>query len=155
MNKPVKNLGEINRGFSKNEIIELANQNALDVKGSKQYDILKVYVELKRYQTYLDQLIKNLQPDALLQVAESGKKQLEYNQAKVQITKRTIWDFSIDEPWKDLHAEFEYLKNALKTREKELKEAHEKGVLLDVATGELIEGFQVPIQTKEGINVSL
>ena len=48
----VKKLGEIDRQLRKSQIINLAAENAQTVIESRKFDLLKVYIELKRYETY-------------------------------------------------------------------------------------------------------
>jgi hypothetical protein len=48
----IKNLGTIDRSLTKKGITEAAQNDAQQVIASPQFDLLKVYVELKRYENY-------------------------------------------------------------------------------------------------------
>ena len=72
----VKKLGDIDRKLGKFEIIDLAITNAQTVIESSKYDLLKVYIELKRYEIYLKTIIKKIQDSAYRKAKQVQEKSL-------------------------------------------------------------------------------
>ena len=66
----VKKLGEIDRQLRKSQIINLAAENAQTVIESRKFDLLKVYIELKRYETYLKTIISIIGKQAVAKAEE-------------------------------------------------------------------------------------
>ncbi len=155
MAKFVKQLGSIDRHLDKIEIVDLAIENAQAIVDSGQYDLLKVYVELKRYETYLKGLIQHLKQPTLVKATEMGSKSFVYNQAKVHISTRTKWNFSVDQKWVDLDRQIMLLTKAKKEREKDLKEGSNLKVMVDRETGEIIEDFELPKEIVHGLAIRL
>lgn len=152
----VKPIGSLDRGLSKNEIVELAETNAREVIGSGQYDLLKVYIEMKRYEVYFKTVMEKVREAALAVAQETGMKSFNYADAQVSNVQRSVFNFDNDPTWRRLHDEFEYLKEKIKHHEALLKQVHgEKEEYLDEETGELIELFAPTEQVVESIMVKL
>lgn len=144
MGKLVRQIGNIEKHLNKTEIIDLAINNAKSIIDNGSYDLLKVYVELKRYETYLKGLINTLKKPALEKATEKQEKSFEYNEAKVNISTRTKWNFSVDNRWSELDQQIQELTKAKKEREKYLKENNKTGTIVDKETGEITENFELP-----------
>lgn len=155
MGKIVKQLGTIEKNLHKQEIIELAKENAQAVIDNGNYDLLKVYVELKRYETYLKELIQCLKSPALDKATKTGQKSFDYNEAKVSISTRTKWDFSVDKKWIELDNQIKQLTQDKKDREKYLKENNKLRTTIDKETGLILEGFVLPTEIEYGITIKL
>ena len=155
MSKYIKQLGTIDRNLIKDEVISLANKDSSETIKSGKFDILKVYVELKRYETYLKEIIQNLKSTALELAQKEDKYSFQYNNAKIRIYKRTKWDYSIDEEWNKITEQIIQLKDQKKQREILLVNSSAKGKFLDRETGELIEDFKLPFKAEKGISVTL
>lgn len=121
----VKKLGDLDRGLHKSDIVALAKENAQGIIDSKQYDLLNVYIELKRYETYLDTIIETIKQHALQRATQIGQKTFEYSHATVNIFTRTVWDFSSDRMWKELDDRITELTQKKKEREAYLKEHYD------------------------------
>lgn len=120
MGKIIQPLGSIDKNLSKQGIIELAEDHTVQIV-EKGYDLLKVYVELKRYQLYLDHIINELKKEAIEVAKAQGKKSFDYSNAKVQVQRRTKYNYGQDEKWVSLNVELERLKQIKKGREALLK----------------------------------
>ncbi|RRA94777.1 hypothetical protein [Paenimyroides viscosum] len=155
MGKIVKQLGTIEKHLHKQEITELAMENAHAVIDNGKYDLLKVYVELKRYETYLKELIQCLKSPALDKATKTGQKTFNYNEAKVSISTRTKWDFSVDYKWIELDNQIKQLTQDKKDREKYLKENNKVRTTIDKETGLILEGFVLPTEIEYGITIKL
>jgi hypothetical protein len=118
----VKKLGDLERGLNKSEIVGIATENAREIIDSKQYDLLTVYIELKRYEMYLDTILEAIKQHALQRATQIGQRTFEYSHATVNIFTRTVWDFSPDRPWKELDDRIADLTQKKKEREAYLKE---------------------------------
>ena len=152
----VKPIGSLDRGLSKNELIALAESNANEVIESGQYDLLKVYVEMKRYELYFKTVMDNLREAALVQAQETGMKSFNYADAQVTNIQRSVFKFDKDPTWCRLNDEFEFLKGRLKLHEETLKKIEgEKQEFLDEETGELIELIAPSQEVVETIMVKL
>lgn len=147
----IKPIGSLGRGLSKDELIALGEADANEVFESGQYDLLKVYVEMKRYEVYFKAVMDNLREAALVQAQETGMKSFNYADAQVTNIQRSIFKFDQDPIWCRLHDEFEFLRGRIKLHEETLKKIEgEKQEFLDEETGELIELFaptQVVVET--------
>lgn len=153
----IKPLGAIERSLGKNEIVAMAEANAQEVIDSGQYDLLKMYTELKRYELYLKTVIDKTKDSALDIAIEKGEKTLEIDQAKVTIATRTTYDFSRDTKWSSIKGDIDYLTEIRKQREALLKELApgETRQLVDETTGEVEEITAPPAETKFGLIVRL
>ena len=155
MGKLVRQLGGIEKHLHKKEIVGLATENAQAIIDSGKYDLLKVYVELKRYETYLKGLIQHLKQPALDRATETGQKSFDYNNARVNISTRTKWDFSVDNKWCDLDKKIQRLTKEKKDREKYLKDNNRVQTIVDKETGEIIEEFELPKEIEYGLAIRL
>jgi len=136
----VKPIGSLERGLSKEDLVALAETDAKEVISSGQYDLLKVYVEMKRYEVYFSTLMEQVREFALVAAQETGMKSFNYADAQVTNIQRSVFKFDKDPTWCKLHEEFEFLKGRLKLHEETLKKIEgEKEQFLDEETGELIE----------------
>jgi len=155
MAKIVKPLGTINRDLSKKEIEEMAVVDADAIVNAGSYDLLQVYIEMKRYEAYLNGIMTHLKTSAFEQASEQGEKKFDYNDAKVTISEYTKYDYSVDDNWTDLDAKIQELQQQRKEREKYLKKSSEEDVLIDTETGEVISDFTLPKEVKYGLMVKL
>ena len=154
MGKLVRQLGSIERYLHKKDIVDLATQNAQAIIDSGKYDLLKVYVELKRYETYLRGLIQHLKRPALDKASEAGKKSFDYNEARVNISTRTKWDFSVDDKWTELNQQIQRLVKEKKDREEYLRDNNKVRTIVDKETGEITK-FELPKEIEYGLIVRL
>lgn len=72
MSHLVQSVGKIATHLSAEEITDLAEVNGRAILRNHNYHPLAVYVELKRYQHYLDALIRCMTPAATEQAREVG-----------------------------------------------------------------------------------
>ncbi|MBX2889738.1 MAG: hypothetical protein KF734_02310 [Saprospiraceae bacterium] len=152
----VKPIGSLDRGLSKDELIALAESNAHEVIESGQYDLLKVYVEMKRYELYFKTVMDKVREAALVVAQETGMKSFDYAGAKVSNTQRSVFNFDNDPTWQKLHDESQHLKERIKQHEALLKQVRgEKEEYLNEETGELIEIYAPTEQIVESIMVKL
>lgn len=151
----VKKLGDLDRQLNKTEIVNLAKENAQAVIDSKKFDLLKVYIELKRYETYLKTIIDKIKQHAFKQATQVGQRTFEYSHAKVNISTRTVWDFSSDKTWKELDDKIKELTQKKKDREKYLKEHSKPTTFVDEDTGEIIEKTDIPKEINRGLTIRL
>lgn len=155
MAKIVKPLGTIDRHLDKKEILELAQVDTEAIIAAGNYDLLQVYVEMKRYETYLSGILENLKTPAYAQAAEKGEKSFDYNEAKVTVSRYTKYDYSVDTDWASLDDKVKNMTDLRKKREAYLKECNEANTLVNEETGEVIEGFELPKEVKIGLTVKL
>ena len=153
MGKLVRQLGSIESYLHKEDILDLAKENAEAIVDSGNYDLLKVYIELKRYETYLKGLIYNLKDSAYLKASKEEKKSFAYSGSTVNVYSRTKWDFSIDNKWEELETEIQGLKKKKKEREKYLKIHKIVEPYVDKETGEIKESFYLPQEILFGISI--
>ncbi|MFN0214382.1 MAG: hypothetical protein ACKVT2_09025 [Saprospiraceae bacterium] len=136
----IKPIGGLERNLSKVDLVALAKTDASEVKESGKYDLLKVYVEMKRYELYFQTVMETIREAALVQAQETGLKSFDYADAQVSNTQRSVYKFDNDPTWCRLHDEFEFLKGRIKLHEETLKKIEgDKASYLDEETGELIE----------------
>ncbi len=152
----LKPIGSLERGISKEALVALGETDALEVIESGQYDLLKVYVEMKRYELYFKTVMDKIREAALVQAQETGMKSFNYADAQVSNIQRSVFKFDKDPTWCRLHDEFEFLKGRIKLHEETLKKIEgEKQAFLDEETGELIELFAPTHEVVESIMVKL
>ena len=152
----IKPLGSLERGLKKEGLVALAEADAHAVISSNQYDLLKVYVEMKRYELYFNIVMDKIREEALIKAQETGLKSFNYAEAQVTNLQRSVFNFERDPTWRRLHETFESLKSRIKLHEETLKKiAGEKQEFLDEETGELIELIAPTKVTSETIMVKL
>jgi hypothetical protein len=154
-------LGDLDRKIDKHEIVNIANENGQSVIDSKKYDLLKVYIELKRYEVYLKTLIEKIKEHAFVQATvhstqnKNNRKTFLYANAKVAISTRTVWDFSSDKIWKELDDKIKELTEKKKEREKYLKEHSKPTTIVDEGTGAIIEQTDIPKEINQSLTIRL
>jgi len=152
----IKPLGSLERGLKKEELIALAEADAHAVISSNHYDLLKVYIEMKRYELYFKIVVDKIRDGALIKAQETGLKSFNYAEAQVINIQRSVFKFDRDPTWCKLHDEFETLKSQIKLHEETLKKIEgEKQEFLDKETGELIELIGPTKEISETIMVKL
>ncbi len=155
MAKLVQQPGGISAHLNISGIKDLARENAQAIVAAGHYDLLKVYVELKRYEVYLKTLIQSLQSPAFEKAKEQGKKSFRYDDALVQVTSRSKWDFSVDAHWSSLNEKINQLIEERKERERLLKEMKEDSIIVNPETGEITEGSSIPLEIVNSLFVRL
>jgi len=152
----VKPIGSLDRSMAKEELITLAEADANEIFESGQYDLLKVYVEMKRYELYFTTVMDRLRDAALAQAQETGMKSFSYEDARVSNIQRSVFNFDKDPTWQKLHDAFEQLKAKIKQHEAVLKNMEsEKAEYIDEETGERIELIAPTKEVVESIMVRL
>ncbi len=155
MGNLTRQIGEIERNLHKEEIISLAAQNAQTIIDHGNRDILSVYVELKRYETYLKGLIDQLKSKALEKARENGDDKFDYDDAIVRITHRVRWDYSSDSRWVGIHELLKEITTEKKDREDFLKENNKAPTVVDPETGEVVDSFELSKELTVGIAIQL
>jgi hypothetical protein len=145
----LKMLGKLPKDLTKTEIENLAMQDIQSVIDNEKYDLLKVLIELKRYDVYLNKLIETIKIPALERAKIFGEKKFNYADAKVWVTKRVVYDYSADKIWTDLNSNLTNYKDKLKKHQELLKELDsEITEIVDEETGEIVKVTQ-PIKKEE------
>ncbi len=155
MGNITRQLGEIDRHLHKEDIVSLAEQHAQTIIGNNNRDILSVYVELKRYETYLKGLIEHLKAPALAIAMEKGEDKFDYDEATVRITHRVKWDYSSDSRWLGIHQLMDELTSERKAREEFLKENNNEPTVVDPETGEVLDSYALSKDVAHGIAIQL
>lgn len=156
MGEIIKNIGEIDRNLNKSEIEALAKANASKILDNEQYDLLKVFVEFKRYEVYLKTLMNSIKSKTIQQAKGVDKENFEFANVKISVAKHRKFDFSNDNHWKNINKEFEYLKKIQKDRENLLKSmTTESAEIVNEMTGEIEEVFAPKVTYKQVLRVTL
>jgi len=156
MGNIIKNIGEIDRNLKKSEIEDLAKANALEILENEQYDLLKVFIEFKRYETYLKTLMDSIKSATLKQAKAKKIEGFEFANAKISVSKYRKFDFSNDNHWVNINHEFEYLKKIRKKRETLLKSLTTESIeIVNEATGEVEELIAPKVSYKEVLRITL
>lgn len=66
----IKPIGTLDRNLPKTELVRLAADHAQQIIDSGQYDLLKTYVEMKRYELYIKTIIARLKNHSVAQAQE-------------------------------------------------------------------------------------
>jgi len=137
MGKIIKPIGLIEQSATKNEIVEMAKSHASDIV-EKDYDLLKVFVELKRYDLYLNTIIDELKTASAEKAKEQIDKTFEYANAKITVANFKKYNFESDVKWANIKDEIDDLKNWKKEREALLKGLEKEEVeIVNEETGEV------------------
>ena len=134
----IKSLGKIDKTLTKSGIVDLAQSDADEVIYSNDYDMLQVYIELKRYEQYLEAVIEKIKPMALQQATGKQEKSFDYMNAKISIQNRLTYDFSHDRKWQGLRQSEQVFKTQLKDHETFLKQLTQPVEVVDETTGEVL-----------------
>lgn len=152
----IKPIGALDRCISKEQLTELGETDGRNVVESNQYDLLKVYIEMKRYELYFKAAMDKIRDAAIVVAQETGMKSFNYSDAQVTNMRRTVYKFDNDPTWRRLHDAYEFQKNRLKEHEETLKHLEgENASYVDEETGELIELIAPAYEIVEGIIVKL
>ncbi|MEM8524497.1 MAG: hypothetical protein AAGG68_07625 [Bacteroidota bacterium] len=156
MSKIVKAIGEIDRNLGKKEIEALAKEDAERIILDDRYDLLKMYIEFKRYDAYLRVLTKEIQ-DATIAKAENQKlEQFEFGTAKLIVTQKRQYNYSRDTLWSDVSQEMNELKEFRKTREQFLKKIEGDFTdIVDEETGAIERVYAPEINYSSSLTVRL
>ncbi len=145
MSKIIQHIGQLDKKLSKKDLEDLAREHAHQITSNEKYDVLKVYIEFKRYEVYFKTLIQEVKEDTLNKALAQGNLDFEYSSARVSLGKRRKFDYSTDEKWQNLENEIERLKAIKKEREAVMKSIEgEYREVLNEETGE-IEKIFAPI----------
>ncbi|MCO6476600.1 MAG: hypothetical protein J5I94_08255 [Phaeodactylibacter sp.] len=140
--KPIETIG---RKTTKREIVGLAKAHAREIT-TNGYDLLKVYIELKRYEAYLDTIIQEVKESTIEKAREKGEKDFRYADARVILAKRTKYNYERDDKWRQLNEGLERLKEEKKARENLLRQVEgEAGEIVNPETGE-VEQVAAPLR---------
>ncbi|MEL6717785.1 MAG: hypothetical protein AAFP82_03640 [Bacteroidota bacterium] len=156
MSKIVKAIGEIDRSLGKKEIEALAKEDAASIISNDRYDLLKIYIEFKRYDAYLKILTKEIQEETIARAEDQDLEHFKFGSAKLLVTQRRKYDYSKDVLWSNVSQEMDKLKQFRKTREQFLKTI--EGEFADVVnekTGEVERIFAPEIIHSSGLTVRL
>ncbi len=124
--------------------------------GRVSYDLLKVLIELKRYNIYVNKLISELKEPAFEKAKKFKEKQFEYGNAKIWITKRVSFDYSNDKTWVQLHDNALDVKLKLKEHQDFLKQLDlDTTEIIDEETGEVIEITPPRKEIKHGLRIQI
>lgn len=152
----IKPIGTLDRGIHKDQLMALGETDGQAVVDSGQYDLLKVYIEMKRYELYFKAAMEKIREAAMIVAQETGMKSFNYADAQVTNMQRTVYKFDNDPTWRRLHDAYEFQKNRLKEHEETLKHLEgERASYVDEETGELIELIAPAYEIVEGIMVKL
>lgn len=150
----IKPIGALDRNIHKDQVSALGETDAQAVIDSGQYDLLKVYIEMKRYELYFKAAMDKIRDAAMVVAQETGMKSFNYADAQITNTQRRIFHFEQDPTWRNLQDAFEYQKSKLKEHEETLKQLEGENVsYVDEDTGELIELIAPTMEVVESIMV--
>ncbi len=132
----IKQLGKIPKEYSKTKIEELAKEDIQQVLLEEKYDIQKVFIELKRYEIYLNELINQLKQPVTNKITQNPYSD---DYVKLSIIKRVSYDYEENPSWHVMNQRLLSAKNQLKEHQealRQLKEGESKH-FVDEETGEM------------------
>ena len=139
----------------KDAVLHLAEQTAAKLAAEHAENLPDLYIAVKRYETYLKELIRQLRPTV---IADARERELGYeriNGSIFHLATYTRIDYSADTRWEQLQGEIAYLLDQRRARERQLK-ARPTGVQeVDKRTGELYTVPSLPREVYYGLRVSL
>ncbi|MEM0994270.1 MAG: hypothetical protein AAF847_03250 [Bacteroidota bacterium] len=156
MSKIVKAVGEIDRDLSKAELEQLAIEDAAHITDNEEYDLLKIYIEFKRYDTYLQTLIDTIKNATIQQATQQEIEKFSFGNAKLSVSARRKYDYSNDPLWNRMQEELDEIKQYKRERERFLKKI--KGAFADIVnenTGEIERVFAPEISYSKSLTVRL
>ena len=156
MAKIIRHIGEIDQTFTKNDIEQLAQEHAQAITSNEKYDLPKVYIELKRYETYLKTLINEMKAETFDRIKAQQLDEFEYGNAKATLVKRKKYDYSTDGYWVAMNEELEHFKMMRKERENLLKNIKGEYIeTVDETTGEIQKILAPTFEVTETLRVKL
>ena len=153
MSKIIKQLGEIAPELNKQGIIDLAVATGEAIQNGN-YDVLRTYIELKRYETYLKALIEATKKMALDAASANDLKTFSYHKATVSVQRRTKWDYAVDDKWNQLVSDIKTLAGQRKEHEEYLQH-YFSGDVVDPETGEVVHVDSLPKTVESVISIKL
>lgn len=156
MSKIVKAIGEIDKSLGKKEIEALAKEDAANIIANDRYDLLKIYIEFKRYDAYLKILTKEIQEETIARATDQNLEQFKFGNAKLVVSQRRKYDYSKDTLWSNVNQEMDELQQFRKTREQFLKKIEgEFADIINEETGEVERIFAPEVSYLNSLTVRL
>ncbi|MGB3546849.1 MAG: hypothetical protein WBA17_07730 [Saprospiraceae bacterium] len=142
MSTSLRSIGQLDAKLNRKELRTLARQQAEEIIDQPRYDLFRVYVEAKRYETYLKGLLEVLRAEAYHRVKREPKHEFKYGSGRMKFGRREKFDFSPDPQWREMTEMLRDVKQAVKEREQLLKTIRTPSTeVLDEATGEVTKAF--------------
>ena len=120
MSALVQPVGRIAHHLKKEEIIDLAEVNARASLRNQNYNPLRIYVELKRYEHYLGALINCMKPAAIREAEERGRS-FALAGAEIALHYSRQFDYERDAQWRELNGAYQSARDARSERQEALK----------------------------------
>lgn len=156
MSKIIKHIGELDSNMDKAALEDLAQQHASEIIANPKYDLMKVYIELRRYETYLKTLTEAVKQETLHRAKQEGRTDFEYGKAKMIFTTRRKYDYSTDRYWASIQEEMDNFKVMRKEREQLLKNIEgEFSEIVNEETGEIQKVYAPTVEYVDSVRVTL
>lgn len=139
----------------KDAVLHFAAKRADALLDFHRHHLPDLYVAVKRYDAYLKEVIRLLQPAVLADARHRGLRNENINGSMFQLAKYTRIDYSQDTRWQQLQGEINYLLDERKAREQQLKERKVGAQEVDHLTGELHVVPTLPREERYGLRVRL
>jgi len=156
MSKIVKAIGEIDRELTKREIEQLAVEDANQITSNDHYNLLKIYIEFKRYDAYLQTLIQEIKEATTHQAEQQQIDKFSFGNARLSISERRKYNYSTDHLWNRMSEELNEIKQYKREREQFLKKIEgEFTEVVNERTGEVEKVFAPEITYSKSLSVRL
>jgi hypothetical protein len=138
MSKIIQPLGALDPQLGREQLSALADEHVRQIVEAGHYDLLKVYAELKRYDSYLSAVMDGLRDAALKQALAREAQEFQYGTTRVVVGKRTRYKYSADAVWQRFNLGLDEFKHKRKEREQWLRSLPPAGMeVIDEETGEV------------------
>jgi hypothetical protein len=135
--------------WTKRETVNKGKQFAIDISNNGEVDPKEALAKLTRFKDLIESSIKELKPNIVID------KEVSINGVKLSyIEGGKILDYSEDAGWLHLKAKLDYYAKELKSREDQLKRAHELGKSYFDHNGEEIKPIPVKSYRKSYIKIT-
>lgn len=111
----------------KQELETLAVKHAQSIHAHPQLNLIKTYLELKRYQLYFESLLHELEPLVAGKMGQLGLKQYELGALRLKHSFKVRYDFASDPVFREIQELLAQTKQTLKTRKTELLQLSQEG----------------------------
>ena len=152
---PIPQPTSIQRCIGKDALFDLAERKATQLTAEHAHNLPGLYVAVKRYETYLKALVRELQPTVVADARQRAVQTEHIDGSVFRLARYTRIDYSEDTRWRQLQGEISYLLDQRKAREQQLKERPVGTQEVDRLTGEVITLPSLPREIRYGLVVRL
>ena len=148
--------GELSPHFTRAQVLELAQEHAHTIATNDRYDLMRVFVEMKRYELYFKTLLNELKTEVGQRALIAKQEQFAYGTARMTCRRQAKYDYSADPYWTELGQRMQSLRNERKDWEARLRDLEDPiQEFADEESGEVHRAYRPVVEYVESVRVTV